>query len=99
MRCGGETIENAIQNDERPPMFIYKSVYACKWAHTQWGTRRSTDWHVIYTVQKSDWIDKDLYLRWLNVVFLKQIPKERPVLLLVDGHKAHVTQDAIEAVP
>ena len=24
---------------------------------------------------------------------------KRPVLLLVDGHKAHVTQDAIEAVP
>ena len=29
-------------------------------------------------------------------MFLKFIPTERPVLLLVDGHKAHVTQDVIE---
>ena len=36
------------------------------------------------------------YLKWFREVFLKYIPMERPVLLLVDGHKAHVTQDVIE---
>ena len=54
---------------------------------------------MLFTAQKLDWIDKDLYLRWVNEVFLKQIPEQRPVLFLVDGRKAHVTQDAIEAVP
>ena len=99
MRCGGETIENAIQNDERPPMFIYKSVHACKWARVPNGVQEGAPAGMLFTAQKSDWIDKDLYLRWVNEVFLKQIPEERPVLLLVDGRKAHVTQDAIEAVP
>ena len=63
------------------------------------GVQEGAPAGMLFTAQKSDWIDKDLYLRWVNEVFLKQIPEERPVLLLVDGHKAHVTQHAIEAVP
>lgn len=63
------------------------------------GVQEGAPTGMLFSVQKSDWIDKDLYLRWVNEVFLKQIREERPVLLLVDGHKAHVTQDAIEAVP
>lgn len=76
VRCGGETIENAIQNDERPPMFIYKSVHACKWAHAPNGVQEGAPAGMLFTAQKSDWIDKDLYLRWVNEVFLKQIPEE-----------------------
>ena len=80
-------------------MFIYKSVHACKWARVPNGVQEGAPAGMLFTAQKSDWIDKHLYLRWVNEVFLKQIPEEWPVLLLVDGHKAHVTQDAIEAVP
>lgn len=76
MRCGGETIENAIQNDERPPMFIYKSVHACKWARVPNGVQEGAPAGMLFTAQKSDWIDKHLYLRWVNEVFLKQIPEE-----------------------
>ena len=67
--------------------------------HVPNGVQEGAPAGMLFTAQKLDWIDKDLYLRWVNEVFLKQIPEERPVLLLVDGHKAHVTQDAIEAVP
>lgn len=63
------------------------------------GVQEGAPAGMLFTAQKSDWIDKDLYLWWVNEVFLKQIPEERPVLLLGDGHKAHVTQHAIEAVP
>ena len=76
MRCGGETIENAIQNDERPPMFIYKSVHACKRACVPNGIQEGAPAGMLFTAQKSDWIDKDLYLLWVNEVFLKQIPEE-----------------------
>ena len=52
---------------------------------------------VLYSrCKKSGWIDKDLYLKWFSEVFLKAIPAEHPVLLIVDGYKAHVTQEVIQ---
>ena len=76
-----------------PPMFIYKSLSGRVPNGVQEGAPAGT----LFTAQKSGWIDKDLYLKWFTELFLKQIPQERPVLLLVDGHKAHVTQEVIEA--
>jgi len=75
-----------------PPMFIYKSLSG-RVANGLQDAPAGT----LFTAQKSGWIDKDLYLKWFTELFLKQIPQERPVLLLVDGHKAHVTQEVIEA--
>lgn len=75
-----------------PPMFIFKSLSGRVPTRVGEGAPTGT----LFTGQKSGWIDKDLYLKWFREVFLKYIPMERPVLLLVDGHKAHVTQDVIE---
>ena len=52
---------------------------------------------VLYSrCKKSGWIDKDLYLKWFSEVFLEAIPAKCPVLLIIDGHKAHVTQEVIQ---
>ena len=75
-----------------PPMLIYKSQSG----RVPNGVQEGAPTNTLFTAQKSGWIDKDLYLKWFNELFLKHIPEERPVLLLVDGHKAHVTQDVIE---
>lgn len=40
------------------------------------GVQEGAPTGMLFSVQKSDWIDKDLYLRWVNEVFLKQIPEE-----------------------
>lgn len=40
------------------------------------GVQEGAPTGMLFTAQKSDWIDKDLYLRWVNEVFLKQIPEE-----------------------
>ena len=48
---------------------------------------------MLFTAQKSGWIDKDLYLKWFDELFLKSIRAEQPMLLIVDGHKANVTED------
>lgn len=74
-----------------PPMFIYKSLSGRVPNGVQEGAPAGT----LFTAQKSGWIDKDLYHKWFTELFLKEIPAERPVLLLVDGHKAHVTQEVI----
>ena len=76
-----------------PPMFVYKSLSGRVPNGVQEGAPAGT----LFTAQKSGWIDKNLYLKWFTELFLTSIPAERPILLLVDGHKAHVTQEVIES--
>ena len=49
---------------------------------------------IIYS--KSGWIDTELFLSWLKKIFLKHVVSQRPVLLLVDGHKSHINLDVID---
>lgn len=42
-------------------------------------------------------IDKDIYLKWFTELSRKKIPVKRQILLIVDGDKAHVTREVIEA--
>ena len=44
--------------------------------HVPNGVQEGAPAGMLFTAQKLDWIDKDLYLRWVNEVFLKQIPEE-----------------------
>ena len=75
-----------------PPMFIFKSPNG----RVPYGVQEGAPEGTLFVAQKSGWIDKDLYLKWFRDLFLKSIHSERPVLLIVDGHKAHVTKDVIE---
>ena len=75
-----------------PLMFIFKSLSGRVPNGVQEGAPAGT----LFAGQKSGWIEKDLFLRWFKELFLKCIPPEHPVLLLVDGHKAHVTAELIE---
>lgn len=76
-----------------PPMFIFKNQSG----RVPNGVQEGAPSWTLYTIQKAGWIDKDLYFKWFCEVFLKHIPAECPALLLVDGHKAHVTIDVIQA--
>ena len=82
----------AATGNSLPPMFIFKSPSGRIPNGVQEGMPPGT----LFTAQKSAWIDKDLYLKWFNELFLKSLPAERPVLLIVDGHKAHVMEDVIK---
>ena len=75
-----------------PPMFIFKSQSG----RVPNGVQEGAPARTLFTAQKSGWIEKDLYLKWFREVFLRSVPVERPILLLVDGHKAHVMMDVIE---
>jgi hypothetical protein len=43
------------------------------------------------------WMDSELFVSWLKIVFISDIDSrqvKRPVFLLVDGHKPHLTLEA-----
>ena len=50
----------------------------------------------LYACSELGWIDSELFLVWLKKVFLKHMVPQHPVLLLTDGHKSHITIDAID---
>ncbi len=50
----------------------------------------------LYAKSDSGWINSELFLTWLKKIFLKYVVSQRPVLLLIDGHKSHITLDAID---
>ena len=62
-----------------PPMLIFK------------GERFNHEWtagevpNTLYGMSDNGWIDQELFFYWLKDLFLKQIPPERPVLLLMDS--------------
>lgn len=47
----------------------------------------------VYAKSDSGWIDSELFYQWFKKVF--PVP-ERPLLLLVDRHKSHLTLDLID---
>ncbi|XP_019854203.1 PREDICTED: uncharacterized protein LOC100641974 isoform X2 [Amphimedon queenslandica] len=49
----------------------------------------------VYASSKKGWIDSEIFLDWFVNCFLLNIPPQRPVLLLVDGHSSHYHPDVI----
>ena len=80
---------NAVGN-VLPPMVIFK------------GERLNHEWtkgeipNTIYGMSPQGWIDQELFVKWLEKLFIENIPKTRPVLLLLDGHSSHFTPEAIK---
>ena len=72
-----------------PPMLIFK------------GERLNHEWtrgevpNTLYGMSENGWIDQELFFYWLKDLFLKYIPPERPVMLVMDGHSSHYTPEAI----
>ena len=74
-----------------PPMFIFRRQRLNE------QLSRNGPPGASYQCSKSGWIDRELFLEWLNhfVSFVK--PSQRsPVLLILDNHTSHVSMEAIE---
>ena len=74
-----------------PPMIIYSKSFPGG------AYRFEGPDDALYARSESGWIDSELFLVWLRRIFLKYIDQQRPVLLLTDGHKSHLTIDVIDA--
>ena len=47
-----------------------------------------------YGMPPNGWIEKDLFTKWLQKLFIPSIPPAQPVILL-DGHSSHCNPEAI----
>ena len=50
----------------------------------------------IYGMSDSGWMDTELFYTWFANQFLKYASKERPLLLLLDGHSSHFTLQLVQ---
>ena len=73
-------------------LFIYKSVSGKTLKYFTDEAEEST----MCAGQKYEWVSKDMYLKWFQEQFLKFALTERPVLLLFDGLKVHVSIELIK---
>ena len=73
-----------------PPMIIYSKCFP----GGQYRFEGPDD--ALYAKSESGWIDSKLFLSWFNKIFLKYAVNQRPIMLLVDGHKSHMTIDIID---
>lgn len=73
-----------------PPMVIFK------------GEKLNHQWTVgevpgtLYGMSESGWIDQELFSMWLEKIFIPNIPPQRPVLLMLDGHGSHYSPEGIQ---
>ena len=52
--------------------------------------------NTIYGMSPQGWIDQELFVKWLEKLFIENIPKTRPVLLFLDVNSSHFTPEAIK---
>ena len=73
-----------------PPMIIYPKVYPGG-AYTFAGPDDA-----VYGKSESGYVDSELFIKWMEKIFLKFAVPERPIILFIDGHKSHVTLDVVD---
>ena len=86
MLCAGSAAGAAL-----PPMIIYPQSFPG--GQYRFGGPDDS----VYAKSDSGWVDSELFFQWFTKIFLKFAVPERPLLLLVDGHKSHVTLDLIDS--
>ena len=50
----------------------------------------------LYAKSESGWIDVELFITWFKKIFLKFAVPQRPLLLLIDGHKSHMGLELVD---
>lgn len=75
-----------------PPFIIYSKAYPGGVCYKTQGPSKA-----LYGWSDSGCINSDLFKKWFLKQFLLHAPKERPLLLIFDGHKSPVNLEVVEA--
>ncbi|XP_029924453.1 tigger transposable element-derived protein 1-like [Myripristis murdjan] len=78
--------------DDIPPFLIYSKAYP---GGVCYKTQGPPD--ALYGWSDSGCINSDLFKKWFLKHFLLRAPKERPLLLIFDGHKSPLNLEVVEA--
>lgn len=78
--------------EDVPPFIIYSKAYPGGVCYKTHGPSNA-----IYGWSESGCSNSDLFKKWFLKHFLLHVPKERPLLLIFDGHKSPVNLEVVEA--
>ncbi|XP_074527878.1 uncharacterized protein LOC141791371 [Halichoeres trimaculatus] len=78
--------------EDIPPFIIYSKAYP---GGVCYKTQGPPD--ALYGWSDSGCINSELFKKWFLKHFLPRAPKERPLLLIFDGHKSPVNLEVVEA--
>lgn len=78
--------------EDIPPFIIYSNAYPGGVCYKTQGPPNA-----LYGWSDSGWINSDLFKKWFLKHFLVHAPKERPLLLIFDGHKSPVNLEVVES--
>ena len=73
-----------------PPLIIYSKCFP----GGQYRFDGPDD--ALYVKSESGWIDRELFITWFKKIFLNFSVAQRPLLLLIDGHKSHMGLDLVD---
>ncbi|XP_019636330.1 PREDICTED: tigger transposable element-derived protein 6-like [Branchiostoma belcheri] len=73
-----------------PPLIIFSKAYPSS------AYRLEGPDNAVYATTSSGFIEGDIFVQWLERCFCRFSSQEKPVLLLMDQHSAHVTPKAID---
>lgn len=77
--------------EDIPPFIIYSKAYPGGVCYKTHGPSNA-----IYGWSESGCVNSDLFKKWFLKHFLLHVPKERPLLLIFDGHKSPVNLEVVE---
>lgn len=78
--------------EDIPPFIIYSKAYPSGACYKSQGPPDA-----LYGCSESGCVTSELFRRWFLKHFLVHAPKERPLLLIFDGHKSPVNLEVVEA--
>lgn len=78
--------------DDIPPFIIYSKAYPGGVSYKTQGPQNA-----LYGWSDLGCINSELFKKWFLKHFLLHAPKERPLLLIFDGHKSPVNLEVVEA--
>ncbi|XP_041864058.1 uncharacterized protein LOC121654155 [Melanotaenia boesemani] len=78
--------------EDIPPFIIYSKTYPGGVCYKTQGPPNA-----LYGWSDSGYVNSDLFKKWFLKHFLVHAPKERPLLLIFDGHKSPVNLEVVES--
>lgn len=86
------TVQGCISGDGKllPPYILYTGQ-RLMFDNTQGGPVGTR-----YGVSERGWMTEINFLDWMKNLFIPSLPDERPVLLIIDGHKSHIQYEVLK---
>lgn len=76
-----------------PPLIIFKG----KNVWDQWVAPPATEFpNTTYAATSNGWMESTVFKNYFEKSFIKQLPENRPVLVIYDGHATHLSVDVIK---